>query len=109
MKCFSLALLGVFLAVSISFGAEDGATQFKSLGCTSCHKPEKSTRINPSLKEIAKVYQGKQDQLADYLNGQQEALVRPEKASLMKRYIEKTKALTDDQRSALAAFILGYQ
>jgi cytochrome c551/c552 len=109
MKCFSLALLGIFLAVSISFGAEDGATLFKSLGCMSCHKPEKSTRINPSLVEIAKVYQGKQDQLADYLNGQQGALVRPEKASMMKRYIEKTKALTDDQRSALAAFILGYQ
>ena len=46
--------------------------------------------------------------LVSYLNGQGAAMVKPEKAGMMKRYVEKTKALTDHERVALADFIMGH-
>ena len=41
-----------------------------------------------------------------YLKGESEAIVRPEKSNLMKRHIEKTKALSDSDRKSLADYIL---
>ena len=110
MKYVSFALAGIFLFALLSFAAEDeGEVLFKSQGCMSCHNPEKASKLNPSLVEIAQAYQGKTEQLAGYFNGRGKAIVRPAKAGMMKRYVEKTKALTDDQRTALAAFILRHQ
>ena len=63
---------------------------FKSQGCMSCHKKESTSKVNPSLTDIATAYQGKEEQLIKYLKGESEAIVRPEKANLMKRHIEKT-------------------
>ncbi len=40
-------------------------------------------------------YQGKEGQLVEYLKGESEAIVKPEKANLMKRHIEKTKKLSE--------------
>jgi cytochrome c len=54
-------------------------------------------------------YQGKEAQLVKYLNGESEAIVRPEKSSLMKRQIEKTKKLSDADRKALADYLLRHQ
>ena len=107
MKYIAFAVASIFLFAFLSFAAvEEGETLFKSMGCMSCHNPEKASRINPSLMEISQAYQGKTQQLSDYFDGRREAIVRPEKAGMMKRYVEKTKTLTDGQRSALAAFVL---
>jgi len=43
------------------------------------------------------------------LKGESESIVRPQKARLMKRYIEKTKKLSDADRNALADFLLRQQ
>ena len=102
----------VFIAV-VWFGApglaaEQGKDLFKSQGCTACHRPEGSSKVNPSLTEIAQMYQGKEDLLTKYLNGEAEAIVKPDKAGMMKRHIEKTKQLSDADRKSIADFILTY-
>ncbi len=89
--------------------ADDGETIFKSIGCMSCHKKESASKVNPSLTEISMAYQGKEAQLVKYLRGESEAIVRPEKASLMRRHIEKTKKLSDAERQALADYLLRQQ
>ena len=110
MKSLSLVLVGILLAASLSFAAEEGGEAiFKSLGCMSCHNPEKASKVNPSLVEISQAYQGNPERLINYLGGQEEAVVRPEKSGMMKRYVEKTKALTDAQRASLADFIIGFK
>jgi cytochrome c len=88
--------------------ADEGETIFKSQGCVSCHKKESTSKVNPSLTDISQAYQGKEEQLMKYLKGESEAIVRPEKGSLMKRKIEKTKALSDSDRKALVNFILSH-
>jgi cytochrome c551/c552 len=108
VKKVSIFVLGILLISPLSFGGENGEAIFKSLGCMSCHHPEKASKINPSLVDIAQTYQGKQQQLTGYLNGLSAAMVKPEKAGMMKRYVEKTKALTDQERVAIAEFILGH-
>jgi len=108
MKKVTLIVLGILLVAPLSFGGENGEILFKSMGCMSCHHPEKTSSVNPSLVDIAQAYQGKQQQLIGYLNGQGAALVKPEKAGMMKRFVEKTKALTDPERVAIADFILGH-
>jgi cytochrome c len=86
--------------------ADEGEIVFKSQGCTSCHKKEITSKVNPSLAEISQADQGKEEQLIKYLQGESEAIVRPEKANLMKRHIEKTKKLSDVDRKALADYRL---
>lgn len=89
--------------------ADEGETILKSLGCMACHKKQSTSKVNPSLTEISMAYQGKGEQLIAYLKGESEAIVRPEKANLMRRYLEKTKNLSDADRKALADYILGQQ
>ena len=54
-------------------------------------------------------YQGKEEQLVKYLKGESEAIVKPEKANLMKRHIEKTKKLSEADLKALVDFLLRQQ
>ena len=89
--------------------AEEGEAIFKSLGCISCHKKESTSKVNPSLTEISQAYQGKEEQLIKYLKGESEPIVRPEKASLMKPKIEKTKSLSDADLKALAEYLVRQQ
>jgi cytochrome c551/c552 len=109
MKKIPFMVLSILLWVSLCLGAETGEPLFKSLGCMSCHHQEKTSNVNPSIMDIAQVYEGKEQQLAGYLNGQGAAMVKPEKAGMMKRYVEKTKALTEQERAALVEFILGHK
>jgi cytochrome c len=86
--------------------ADEGETIFKSQGCKLCHKKESSSKVNPSLPEISQAYLGKEAQLIKYLKGESEAIVRPEKANIMKRYIKKTKILSEADLKALVDFLL---
>ena len=107
--------IGIWIICAVWFvgintaSANEGETIFKSQGCMLCHKTESASKVNPSLTEIATVYQGKEEQLIKYLQGEAEAIVKPEKASLMKRHIEKTKKLSDTDRKALADYLLRQQ
>jgi cytochrome c len=110
MKQIGIWIISAVCIFTISTAlADDGEAIFKSQGCMSCHKKEGTAKVNPSLIEIATAYQGKEEQLIKYLKGESEAIVRPEKSSLMKRKIEKTKNLSDADRKALADFILSQQ
>jgi cytochrome c len=110
MKQIGIWIIGAVFIVAFSTAwAEDGAAIFKAHGCTVCHKKHSSSKVNPPLTEIAAAYQGKQDQLIQYLNGESEAIVRPQKSHIMKRYIQRTKALSDEERKALADFLIGQQ
>jgi cytochrome c551/c552 len=88
-----------------SIAAEKELTVFESRGCGVCHKPE-ALGTFPSLKEIAQSYQGKEDHLISYFKGEAEPIVQPARTSMMKGYIEKTKALSDAERKALADSML---
>jgi cytochrome c len=108
MKKVIVIFTAVFCVTAPALAAEQGQTLFKSQGCTACHRPESSSKVNPSLTEIAQMYQGKEDQLTRYLNGEAEAIVKPDKARMMKRHIEKTKQLSDADRKSIADFIMTY-
>ena len=110
MKQIGIWIIGAVCIIAFNTArAEDGAAIFKSHGCAVCHKKESSSKVNPSLTEIAAAYQGKQEQLIQFLNGESESIVRPQKASIMKRYIKRTKALSDEDRKALADFLMGQE
>jgi len=110
MKKFGILLISAVCMVAMNTArADDGETIFKSQGCMSCHKKESTSKVNPSLTDIATAYQGKQAQLIKYLKGESEAIVRPEKANLMKRYIEKTKILSEADLKALVDFLARQQ
>ena len=100
-------VLCLFFTTALSAG-EKGEEIFKSQGCKLCHKSEGTSGSFPSLSEIAMAYKGKQKELVRYLNGEADPIVKPEMAGTMKRQIEKTKALSDSQRTALADFMLSH-
>ena len=107
MRFFILFVLTGLLLVGFNVNAEDGIAVFESLHCGTCHKID-TGKVNPSLKEITQAYKGKENQLQSYLKGEAESIVNPEKGGMMKRYIEKTKVLKDEERKALADFILSH-
>ena len=109
MKKWAIAILILLVVPAICIASESGETIFKSQGCTSCHRVESSSKVNPSLTDIARAYNGKADQLIQYLKGESESIVKPEKSSMMKRYIQKTRGLSDGDRKALADFIMSHQ
>ena len=96
------------LSVAVGVGAQDGQAIFKAQGCASCHRPTSSSKVNPSLTDIAQAYRGKENQLLSYLKGESDPIVKPEKASLMKRHLKKTEALSDQDRKALADYLLSH-
>lgn len=108
MKKTHMIVLLLLVLPGLVLASEDGAAIFKSQGCTSCHRPDKSTKVNPSLADIASSYQDKEDQLARYLNGEADAIVKPEKAAMMKRYVERTKKLSNAERKSIAEYIMGF-
>ena len=108
MKYIYPVIVACLLLTGIEVKAEDGKGVFGSLRCGICHKID-TGKTSPSMKEIARVYMEKEDQLLNYLNGHAEALIRPEKAGRMKRYIEKTKALSEGDRKSLVDFILSHR
>jgi cytochrome c551/c552 len=106
MKKTGLVLVVASLWLAANVFAQQGGALFESLHCGGCHKTTASNAF-PSLKEVSGAYQGKEDQLIKYLKGESDPIVKPAEVQMMKRYIEKTKALSDADRKALADFIMG--
>ena len=104
-----ILVIFLFLFFVSALSANDqGEAIFKSKGCIFCHKLGRSSGTIPSLPDLAKAYKGKQKQLVMYLNGEAGPIVNPERAGTMKRQIEKTKAMSDSDRTALADFMLSH-
>ena len=108
MKNLILIVIVGLVFLSIHVWAEDGESIFSSHHCGTCHKLD-TGKVNPSLKNIAQGYQGKEDRLISYFKGESEPIIRPEKGEVMKRYVEKTKALSDSDRKALADYLLSHK
>ena len=100
-------LLGLFFVSALSAN-EQGEEIFKSKGCIFCHKMGRSSGTIPSLPELAKAYKGKKERLIRYFKGEADPIVNPERAGTMKRQIEKTKAMSDPERTALVDFMLSH-
>jgi cytochrome c len=107
MKKLIFSVIAMLVLASVGFAGDHGEAVFEAQRCGVCHKPD-TGKMNLSLREIAEAYQGKEEQLIKYLKGEAEPMIRPEKADMMKRSVEKTKGLTDEERRALAVFMLGY-
>ena len=108
MKYFGMLIFAVLLLSGLGVMARDGEDVFESLRCGICHKAD-SGKINPSLKEIALAYKGDEGRMMHYLQGEADPVVNREKAGIMKRYVEKTKSLSDTDRKSLAGFILKHR
>ena len=100
-------IVAIPVLASISMAGETGEAIFEAQRCGACHKPD-TGKMNPSLKEIAQAYQGKEEQLIKYLRGEADSIIKPDKASVMSRAVEKTKGLSDEDRKALADFMMRY-
>ena len=109
MKQLLPSIFLLFMGAALGIASEQGEMIFKSQGCMACHRPASSSKVNPSLSEIAQAYKSRPDRLIDYLSGSSEPIVRPEKAQMMQRYLEKTRMLSDAQRRAVAEFIMSHQ
>ncbi|MGD9504844.1 MAG: c-type cytochrome [Syntrophobacteraceae bacterium] len=108
-----LAVVGLLLALLLLVGAPlqaggNGDALFASMKCGLCHKPDRKG-AGPSFKEISAAYAGKEGQLAAYFKGAAEPIVKPEKAETMQPYIERTKALSDEDLNALSDHLLKAQ
>ena len=106
-KIAILVVLGWMVTGGWALAAE-GEELFKAEGCMRCHKAEGNSKIYPSLPEIAGAYNGKSEQLLQYLNGETEAIMRPESAGLMKPHVEKTKNLNVVERKSVADYIMTF-
>ncbi len=83
----------------------DGKDLFQKSGCTACHQPDAKT-VGPALKDIAKAYAGKKEDLVKFLKGEGKAIVDPAQFAVMKPNLEITKKMSDDQVAAIADYIL---
>ena len=108
MKKYSALIIPAilfFCASNIMAGNDDEKTVFNTLKCGICHKVD-TGKAYPSLKEIAKAYNGDREKLISYLQGKSAAIVNEAKSRTMEKYLEKTKALSEDEIKSLAEYMM---
>ena len=88
--------------VTATINAEEFYT---SSGCVACHQVDTKT-VGPSIKDIAAAYTDNKEGLIRFMKGEGEAIVDPAQAVLMQPQVEVTKAMSDDEREALADYVL---
>ncbi|MGB0882727.1 MAG: c-type cytochrome, partial [Vicingaceae bacterium] len=86
-------------------GSVDGSELFTSSGCVACHQAEVKT-VGPSIKEIKEAYADNSAGLVAFLNGEGEAIVDVAQAAVMAPQVETTKAMTAEERTAIADYLL---
>ena len=102
----TMVLLGCFCACGDS-SAGNGETLFQSLKCGSCHKPDQKSTAIP-LNEIAKAYQD-QAKLVGFFRGESPMVIESSKGGMMKGQMSHLAALSDDEKKALADYILSFK
>lgn len=104
-----LALLFlILLAISPnrSFAAS-GEEVFNTLRCDSCHKPDQKATAVP-LTQIAKAYPDA-EKLANFLKGESKPLIETERPGMMRGQLKKLEAVPDEEKKALADYILTFK
>lgn len=84
-----------------------GDSIFRAKGCNACHQPDSDSPMGPSLKTIAGKYGGDVSSMIQFLKGQKEPIVWPDKFNIMKPQLGRLKDLTDSEIKSLAEYILG--
>jgi cytochrome c551/c552 len=102
-----LAVALSILCTAYCFGADPGEVIFRANRCGVCHKAERSTS-NPSLKDISQAYRSQAGRLQKYLQGESAPVMNSSRAGVMKRYVEKTKFLSELERKSLVDFIMSH-
>ena len=83
----------------------DGKAVFASNGCAACHNMDKKT-VGPAVKEIAKAYAGKKDEMVKFLKGEGKAIVDAPQFAVMQPQIATTKKLSDAELGVLVDYFL---
>ena len=87
--------------------AGENAALYESLRCGTCHKPDtKAAAV--SLAEIAGTYQTG-DKLVKFMKGEAKPIVESDKWGLMRGQMSKLSALGDEEKEALADYILSFK
>jgi len=107
-KYSALILFASLFFCAFYVQASDEEPVFETLRCGICHKADTGKSF-PSLKEIAKAYNGDKEKMISYLKGESDPIVNQEKSKTMERYIVKAKALSEDEQKSLAEFILNHK
>jgi cytochrome c len=102
-RTFALTL-GLCLVTAVAFAA-DGRKVFEDEGCTMCHKAKEDS-IGPALSKIANHYAEKKADLEKFFAGEAKPAMKPGMFGIMKPNLHRIQALSKEQRSALADYIL---
>lgn len=84
---------------------EKGKQLFILNGCTACHTNSEQS-IGPKLKRIATAYKGKRPQLIKFFNKESKPIVEPADFAIMAANLFITKKMSDEEKNALADYIL---
>jgi cytochrome c551/c552 len=103
----SLLVLAFALSTAAAAWAADGEQVFSNLKCGVCHKPDKrSTGV--SVQEIARTYSDR-DKLVTFFKGESKPLIESNKWGMMRGELEHIKTLPDDEKEALAEYMLKFK
>ncbi|MGV9002465.1 c-type cytochrome [Flavobacterium sp.] len=82
-----------------------GQDLFEGKGnCVACHQPSQKV-IGPSLEEISKIYKAKNASIVSFLKEESEPIVDPSQYEVMKTNFIITKAMSDQELSAIEEYI----
>lgn len=107
-KLFStITILALFSGVAMLSANAAGEKIYKTKGCKTCHSPTQK-KTGPAFKTISATYKadGGKEALVKFLSGNGQPKVWPKKFGTMKGQLNKTKKLSDQQKSDLADYIL---
>ena len=100
---FALSSL-VSFQVGRTAGA-DGTAVFERLGCGHCHKAL-GQGAAPTLAAISRAYEGDREKIIRFFTGKEKSIFRPESSGKMTERMGMIQALSDEDKAALAGYIL---
>ena len=107
---FAISAISALLVAVPSFAA-DGKQIFQSNDCIVCHDATEdrvAEGLGPSLEMIAAAYKGKEDALIRFLKDEGKPRLYPGKYPIMEDQLASIRGLSDDERKALATFLLSH-
>ncbi len=85
---------------------ERGKQIFLKYNCNICHAPKNdAARVGPSLETIAIHYLGNERKLIDFLKGDANPIIEPQRFMIMKPQLYKTKHMFEEDYRALAYYL----
>lgn len=104
----SIIVLSILFAFSPEKAlGDDGAAVFQKMKCDLCHKPDKKSAAVP-LTDIVKAYPDK-GKLVAFFKGEAKPLIESEKWGMMRGPLTKIQALSDQEKEALADYLLSFK